>query len=55
MRSIWYPVNENSEIEKGLDALFADKNSFMLVVEVDPFEPTGGALNAHRMPKEGEV
>lgn len=48
-------ISENSEIEKGLDALFADKNSFMLVVEVDPFEPTGGALNAHRMPKEGEV
>ena len=30
------------------------KNSFLLVVEVDPFEPTGGALNSHRMPKEGE-
>lgn len=47
-------ISENSEIDKGIDALLADKNSFLLVVEVDPFEPTGGALNSHRMPKEGE-
>lgn len=45
-------IGENSEIEKGLSALFADKNSFMLVCEVDPYEPTGDALNARRIPKE---
>lgn len=45
-------IGENSEIEKGLSALFADKKSFMLVCEVDPYEPTGDALNARRIPKE---
>lgn len=44
-------ISENSEIDKGIDALLADKNSFMLVVEVDPFEQTGGALNSHHLPK----
>lgn len=47
-------IDENSEIEKGLDALFADDKSFMLVVEVDPYEPTGGSLNMHYLPKEGK-
>ncbi len=44
-------ISENSEIEKGLDALFADDKSFMLVVEVDPYEPTGGSLNMTTLPK----
>ncbi len=47
-------ISENSEIKKGLDALFADDKSFMLVVEVDPYEPTGGSLNMHYLPKGGE-
>ncbi len=45
-------ISENSEIDKGLDQLFAEKGSFMLVVEVDPYEPTGGSLNMHYLPKE---
>ena len=45
-------ISENSEIDKGLDQLFADDKSFMLVVEVDPYEPTGGSLNMHYLPKE---
>ncbi len=45
-------ICENSEIEKGLDQLFADKNSFLLVVEVDPYEPTGGSLNMNTLQKE---
>lgn len=44
-------ISENSEIKKGLDALLADDKSFLLVVEVDPFEPTGGSLNMHYLPK----
>lgn len=47
-------ISENSEIDKGIDALLDGKGSFMLVVEVDPYEPTGGALNSHILPKEGE-
>ena len=47
-------IRENSEIDKGLSALFADKKSFLLVCEVDPYEPTGDALNARRIPKEGK-
>lgn len=47
-------ISENSEIKKGLDALFADDKSFLLVVEVDPYEPTGGSLNMHYLPKEGK-
>ncbi len=45
-------ICENSEIEKGLDQLFADKESFLLVVEVDPYEPTGGSLNMNTLSKE---
>lgn len=45
-------ISENSEIDKGIDALLDGKKSFLLVVEVDPFEPTGGALNSHYLPKE---
>ncbi|MDO4618398.1 MAG: biosynthetic-type acetolactate synthase large subunit [Clostridia bacterium] len=45
-------ISENSEIEKGLSALLESEGSFMLVVEVDPYEPTGGSLNMHYLPKE---
>ncbi len=45
-------ISENSEIDKGLDMLFANKESFLLVVEVDPYEPTGGSLNMNALQKE---
>lgn len=47
-------ISENSQISKGLDSLLADDKSFMLVVEVDPYEPTGGSLNMDYLPKEGK-
>lgn len=42
-------INENSQVEKAIDNLMNAEGSFLLVVEVDPFEPTGGALNERRM------
>lgn len=42
-------INENSQIEEGIDKLMNTEGSFLLVVAVDPMEPTGGALNERRM------
>ncbi len=47
-------INENSEIEKGLDMLCKGKESFLLIVSVDPAEPTGDALNQDILPKGGQ-
>lgn len=44
-----YRINENSQINDGIDKLMNTKGSFLLVIDVDPFEPTGGALNERRM------
>ncbi len=46
-------ISENSEIEKGIDALMSAEGSYLLVIDVNPFEPTGDALNEDRLPKKG--
>lgn len=47
-------INENSEIEDGIKKLMQDKESFLLIVSVDPAEPTGDALNQDILPKGGQ-
>lgn len=47
-------INENSEIESGIEKLMLDKDSFLLIVSVDPAEPTGDALNEDILPKGGK-
>ncbi len=47
-------ICENSEIEDGIDKLMKDKESFLLIVSVDPAEPTGDALNQDILPKGGQ-
>lgn len=48
-------VSENSKISDAIDEMMKDKESYLLVVEVSPFEPTGDALNDKELPrKEGE-
>lgn len=42
-------INENSEIDKGIAQLMNSEGSFLLVVSVDPMEPTGDSLNERRM------
>ena len=46
-------ISENSEIEKGIDTLMSAEGSYLLVIDVNPFEPTGDALNEDRLPKKG--
>ena len=45
-------IKENSEIEKGIDALLDGDKSFLLIVSVDPNEPTGGSLNGNTIPSK---
>ncbi len=48
-------ISENSEIEKGIEQMMNSKGSYLLVVSVSPYEPTGDALNENLLPKkEGE-
>lgn len=42
-------VDENSNVDEAIDTLMNSKGSFLLVVSVDPMEPTGDALNERRM------
>lgn len=42
-------ISENSQIDEGIDRLMNGEGSYLLVVDVDPNEPTGGALNQTRM------
>lgn len=42
-------VSENSEVEEAINTLMNAQGSFLLVVDVDPYEPTGGSLNERRM------
>lgn len=48
-------IKENSEIEKAIDDMLSDKKSYLLVVSVNPYEPTGDSLNEDALPvkKEG--
>lgn len=45
-------VDENSKVEEAIDKMMADKESYLLVVSVDPFEPTGDSLNEDALPKK---
>ncbi len=48
-------ISENSEVEKGIEQMMSSKGSYLLVVSVSPYEPTGDALNENLLPKkEGE-
>lgn len=47
-------IYENSEVDEAIDRLLSADGSYLLVVSVNPYEPTGGALNTDRLPgKEG--
>ncbi|MDY3032120.1 MAG: biosynthetic-type acetolactate synthase large subunit [Clostridia bacterium] len=46
-------IHENSDIDAGIDALMGAEGSYLLVVNVNPFEPTGDSLNEDRLPKKG--
>ena len=45
-------IAQNSEIDKGIDELMNAEGSFLLVVSVNPFEPTGDSLNEDELPKK---
>ncbi len=45
-------VSTNADVDKGINDMLADKESYLLIVNVSPFEPTGDALNEIRMTKE---
>ncbi len=45
-------IHENSEIDKGIADMMADSQSYLLVVSIDPYEPTGDSLNDKKLPKE---
>ena len=47
-------IFENSEIDAGIEALMSAEGSYLLVVNVNPFEPTGDALNENRLPKKDD-
>ena len=47
-------IHQNSEIEEGIKKLSEGKESFLLIVSVDPAEPTGDALNRDILPKGGQ-
>lgn len=43
-------ITENSEVEEAIERLLKDKDSYLLVVSVNPSEPTGDALNENLLP-----
>lgn len=45
-------VSENSKIGEAIDQMMKTDGSYLLVVSVNPYEPTGGALNENVLPKE---
>lgn len=47
-------LDKNSDIEKAIDEMMSDKESYLLVVSVDPFEPTGDSLNEDTLPGKGD-
>ncbi len=48
-------IGENSEVEKGIETMMSAEGSYLLVVNVSPYEPTGDALNENLLPeKEGK-
>ena len=47
-------VSENSGVDAAIEKLLADKESYLLVVDVSPYEPTGDSLNDKRLTEKGE-
>lgn len=45
-------ITENSDIEKAIDTMMETDESYLLIVNVSPFEPTGDALNEATLPKK---
>ncbi len=45
-------ISENSEVDEAIDKLMSADGSFLLVVSVDPTEPTGGSLNENTIPSK---
>ena len=45
-------VTENSGVSDAIDKMMANNGSYLLIVEVSPFEPTGDALNEATLPKK---
>lgn len=45
-------VSENSKVSAAIDEMMKDDKSYLLVVEVSPFEPTGDSLNDKELPKK---
>ncbi len=45
-------VKENSKVKDAIDKMLKHDGSYLLVVEVSPFEPTGDALNDKELPKK---
>ena len=42
-------VSENSDVDAAIKDMLADKESYLLVVNVSPYEPTGDSLNDKRL------
>ena len=45
-------VAENSKVGKAIDEMMKSDGSYLLVVSVNPFEPTGDSLNESTLPKK---
>lgn len=45
-------VTENSDVSEAIDKMLSDDKSYLLIVNVSPFEPTGDALNEATLPKK---
>ncbi len=45
-------VDQNSKIDEAIDTMMNQEGSYLLVVSVDPMEPTGESLNERRMQHE---
>lgn len=45
-------VSENSRVGDAIDEMMKDDKSFLLVVSVNPNEPTGESLNENKLPKK---
>ena len=47
-------VSENSGISQAVETMMKTKGSYLLIVSVDPYEPTGGALNGRLFREEAK-
>ncbi len=45
-------VSENSGVSEAIDKMTSARGSYLLIVNVSPFEPTGDALNEATLPKK---